>query len=61
MDDVAIEKIKEFEEKFAEYADRNAKKFLTQVRENKMWEESGEAELKKAIQDFKTSWPAQKK
>ena len=61
MDDVAIEKIKEFEEKFVEYAERNAQKFLTQIRENKMWEESGEAELKKAIQDFKTSWPAQKK
>ena len=61
MDDVAIEKIKEFEEKLAEYAERNAKKFLAQVREKKMWEESGEAELKKAIKDFKTSWQAQKK
>ena len=61
MDDVAIEKIKEFEEKLAEYAERNAKKFLAQIREKKMWEESGEAELKKVIQDFKTSWQAQKK
>ena len=61
MDDVAIEKIKEFEEKLTEYAERNAKKFLAQIREKKMWEESGEAELKKAIQDFKTSWQAQKK
>ncbi len=56
MDEVPVERIGEFEKGLTDYAERNAKKFLSQVREKKMWEDSGEEELKKAITDFKTSF-----
>jgi F-type H+-transporting ATPase subunit alpha len=53
MDDVPVAKIKEFEAGLIEYAEMNAKTFISQVREKKMWEDDGEAELKQAITDFK--------
>ena len=53
LDNIAIEKIKAFEAGLIEYAESNAKKFMSQVREKKMWEDDGEAELKQAIADFK--------
>jgi F-type H+-transporting ATPase subunit alpha len=53
IDDIVIEKIKAFEAGLIEYAESNAKKFMSQVREKKMWEDDGEAELKTAITDFK--------
>ncbi len=53
MDDVPVAKIKEFEAGLIEYAEMNAKTFISQVREKKMWEDDGEAELKQAIVDFK--------
>ncbi|MCE9585221.1 F0F1 ATP synthase subunit alpha [Candidatus Nomurabacteria bacterium] len=56
MDDVAIDKIKAFEIGLVEYAENNAKKFLSQVREKKMWEDDGEAELKQAIGDYKSGF-----
>lgn len=56
MDEVPVERIGEFEKGLTDYAERNAKKFLSQVREKKMWEDSGEEELKKAITDFKMSF-----
>jgi F-type H+-transporting ATPase subunit alpha len=56
IDDVPVNKIAEFQAGLVQYAESNAKKFLSQVREKKMWEEDGEAELKQAITDFKAGF-----
>ena len=56
MDDISIEKIKEFEQGLMEYSERHAKVFYKQILEKKMWDDKGEEELKKAIEDFKTSF-----
>jgi F-type H+-transporting ATPase subunit alpha len=56
MDNVPVARIKEFEKGLVEYATSNAKTFLKQVTEKKMWEEDGEAELKQAIMDFKVGF-----
>lgn len=56
LDDVAITDIARFEKELVEYAETNAKTFLIQVREKKMWEEDGENELKSAITSFKTTF-----
>ncbi len=60
MDDVSIEKIKEFEEGLINYSENNAKKFYKEVADAKMWTDAGEAELKKAITDFKSNFLSQK-
>ena len=56
MDDVAIDRIKEFEQGLIEYSEHNAKAFYKQVIEKKMWDDAGEADLKKAIEDFKNTF-----
>ena len=56
MDDVPVEKIKAFETGLLEYIERNAKTFYKDVRETKMWTDAGEAELKKVIGEFKSSF-----
>ena len=56
MDEVAIDKIKEFEQGLMDYSERNAKVFYKQIAEKKMWDEKGEEELKKVIEDFKNSF-----
>lgn len=56
MDDVPLEKIKEFEQGLTNYSEKNAKVFYKQIAEKKMWDEKGEEELKKAITDFKNSF-----
>jgi F-type H+-transporting ATPase subunit alpha len=56
MDDVPIEKIKEFETGLIDYAENNAKIFFKEVIESKMWTDKGEEQLKKAIMDFKSSF-----
>ncbi len=56
MDDVPVAKIKEFEAGLIEYTENNAKTFYKEVKESKMWAEKGEAELKKAITDFKVTF-----
>ncbi|MEI8130052.1 MAG: F0F1 ATP synthase subunit alpha [bacterium] len=53
LDSIPVVKIGEFEKGLVEYVEQNAKTFLKQVREKKMWEDDGEAELKQAIEDFK--------
>ncbi|MGH7249933.1 MAG: F0F1 ATP synthase subunit alpha, partial [Minisyncoccia bacterium] len=55
MDDVPVEKVKEFEQGLAEYCERNAKTFYKELREVKMWTDKGEEELKKTIEDYKKS------
>ena len=56
MDDIAVDKIKLFEEGLAEYARRNAKTFYKEVKETKMWTDAGEKELVKVIGEFKKSF-----
>ena len=56
MDDIAIDKIKEFEAGLIEYTERNAVFFYKDVRETKMWTDKGEEQLKQAIADFKQSF-----
>ena len=56
MDDVAIDKIKEFEQQLSEYAEHNAKVFYKEVTEKKMWSDKGEEELRKVIEDFKKNF-----
>jgi len=53
MDSIAIADIGRFASELVEYAEQNAKTFMKQIREKKMWEDDGEAELKQAIEDFK--------
>ena len=53
LDTVPVADIIRFQSELVEYAEQNAKTFLKQVREKKMWEDDGEAELKQAIEDFK--------
>ena len=56
LDDVAVDKIKEFEQGLTDYTANHAKKFYKEIAETKMWTDAGEAELKKAIEDFKASF-----
>jgi len=56
MDDVAVDKIKEFEQALTEYSEHNAKVFYKEVTEKKMWSDKGEEELKKVIEDFKKNF-----
>lgn len=56
MDDIAIDKIKEFEQELIEYSERNAKVFYKQIAEKKIWDDKGEEELKKIIDDFKKNF-----
>jgi F-type H+-transporting ATPase subunit alpha len=52
MDNVPLEKIKEFENGLIEYSERNAKVFYKEIMEKKMWSDKGEEELKKVIEEF---------
>lgn len=56
MDDIAVDKIKTFEEGLIEYTRRNAKTFYKEVIDAKMWTDAGEAELVKVMVDFKQSF-----
>jgi F-type H+-transporting ATPase subunit alpha len=56
MDDVPLQKIKEFESGLIDYSERNAKTFYKEIADTKMWTDAGEAELKKAIEDFKSGF-----
>lgn len=53
LDDIAIDKIQEFESGLIEYAESNAKKFLSEIRTKGMWSDDGENEIKKVIGDYK--------
>ncbi len=56
LDKVAISKIKSFEEGLINYAQKNAKTFYKDIKESKMWTEAGEAELVKALSEYKASF-----
>lgn len=56
MDDVPVDKIKEFEEGLINYTENNSKKFIKEILETKMWTNNGEVELNKAIEEFKSNF-----
>jgi len=56
MDDIALDKIKSFEEGLIEYARRNAKVFYKEVIDTKVFTDAGEQELIKVIGEFKQSF-----
>ncbi|MEX2052255.1 MAG: F0F1 ATP synthase subunit alpha [Candidatus Paceibacterota bacterium] len=58
MDDVPVERVKEFEVGLIDYTEQNAKTFYKEIAESKMWTDKGEAELKQAITDFKNNFLA---
>src|SRR3989338_6499641 len=56
MDDIPVDKIKEFEEGLINYTENNTKKFYKEIMETNIWTDTGEAELKKAIEEFKANF-----
>ncbi len=56
MDDIGVERIKEFEKELIEYSLNNAKKFYKEIAETKMWTDKGEEELIKTIEEFKNNF-----
>ena len=56
MDDIALDRIKEFENGLIEYTAKNAKKFHKELADSKMWTDAGEEELKKVITEFKNNF-----
>ena len=56
MDDVAVDKIKLFEEGLIEYTRKNSKIFYKEVMETKIWTDAGEQELVKVIGEYKNSF-----
>ncbi|MEA3399543.1 MAG: F0F1 ATP synthase subunit alpha [Patescibacteria group bacterium] len=56
LDNINLDKIKEFEEGLVEYTEKNGKTFYKEVLTKKMWTEKGEGELIKVIKDYKNGW-----
>ena len=56
MDNVPLDRIKEFEEGLIDYAEANAKEFISDVKDKKMWTDENEAVFKQAIKDFKSGF-----
>ena len=56
MDSVPVAKIKEFEAGLIEFVEANAKEFIANVKEKKMWEDASEAKLKETIESFKSTF-----
>ncbi len=56
LDDIPVEKIKEFEESFLQFVDANYPELLKKIREEKVISEKIEEDLIKAIKEFKASF-----
>lgn len=56
LDDVPVEKVKEFQEKFLNFLRSQAKKVLDAIAKNKEITKEAEEELKKALGEFKSSF-----
>ena len=55
-DTIPLDRIKEFEIGLQEYAERNAKLFMKEITESKMWTDAGETEIKKVIEEYVESF-----
>ncbi len=53
LDDIEVDKIKDFEEKFYNYLDKNAKELLTELKECTDLNEKIQTKCKKIIEDYK--------
>ncbi len=53
IDDVAVDRLKEFESGLVDYVSSHAKNFMTEIREKGMWSDAEEENLKKAIGEYK--------
>ncbi len=56
MDDIAIDRIKEFETALVEYTERAVPQFFADVKEKGMYSETSEEAFKKAVTDFKAGF-----
>lgn len=56
MDDIAIDKIKEFETGLVEYTERDVPAFFKEIKEKGMYSEESEGAFKKSLEDFKNSF-----
>jgi F-type H+-transporting ATPase subunit alpha len=56
MDNIPVDRIKEFEAGLIEYVENSARTFITDIINTKMWTDAGEEELKKAIENFKSEF-----
>ncbi len=56
MDDIAIDRIKEFESGLVEYTERAVPAFFKEVKEKGMYSEESEGAFKKALEDFKAGF-----
>ena len=55
-DTIPLDKIKEFESGLEDYAEKNAKVFMKEIAESKMWTDKGEEEIKKVIEEYVASF-----
>ncbi len=53
LDDVAVDRLKEFESGLVDYVSSHAKNFMAEIREKGMWSDPEEENLKKAIGEYK--------
>ncbi len=58
MDDILVDKIKEFEQELINYSERHAKIFYQDIVKTQMWSDKGEKEFKKVVSDFKNNFLA---
>lgn len=56
MDDVPVDKVRDFEEKFSTYMDTQGKKVMEAIRDTRELTEDLEAKLKASLEAFKQGW-----
>src|SRR6266536_392437 len=56
MDDVPVDKIKDFQTKLQDYLETRKESLLRSIREKKQIDEGLESQLKAALEEFKTTW-----
>lgn len=56
MDDVPVDKVRDFEEKFSTYMDTQGKKVMEAIRDTRELTEDLEAKLKASLEKFKQGW-----
>jgi F-type H+-transporting ATPase subunit alpha len=56
LDPVPVERVKEFQGKLQDYLQTRKEPLLRSIREKKQLDEDLEAQLKSALEDFKSAW-----